>query len=80
MHLGWSAKGLGWRIGEMLKSCQVAQMRAFLDKIYNETGKKEDLDSLTDDEIMRLAEEKRAEQASPEPVSEDGGSQEEPAE
>ena len=31
-------------------------------------------------EIMRLAEEKRAEQASPEPVSEDGGSQEEPAE
>lgn len=31
-------------------------------------------------EIMRLAEEKWAEQASPEPVLEDGGSQEEPAE
>ena len=56
VHLGWAAKGLGWRIGEMLKSCQVAQMRAFLEKIYNETGKKEDLDSLTDEEIMRLAE------------------------
>lgn len=40
----------------MIKSCQVAQMRAFLEKIYNETGKKEDLNSLTDEEIMRLAE------------------------
>ena len=56
VHLGWAAKGLGWRIGEMIKSCQVAQMRAFLEKIYNETGKKEDLNSLTDEEIMRLAE------------------------
>ena len=33
----------------------MTQMRAFLEKIYNETGKPEDLDSLTDDEIMRLA-------------------------
>ena len=56
VHLGWAAKGLGWRIGEMLKSCQVAQMRAFLEKIYNDTGKKEDLASLTDEEVMRLAE------------------------
>jgi DNA-directed RNA polymerase subunit beta len=56
VHLGWAAKGLGWRIGEMLKSCQAAQMRAFLEKIYNDTGKKEDLASLTDEEVMRLAE------------------------
>ena len=55
VHLGWAAKGLGWRIGEMLKTCQAAQMREFLNKIYNETGKPEDLDSLSDDEIMRLA-------------------------
>ncbi len=59
VHLGWAAKGLGWKIDRMLKdekTRQVKQIRAFLDKIYNGTGKKEDLDSLTDEEIMRLAE------------------------
>ncbi len=58
VHLGWAAKGLGWKIDQMLKdekTRQVKQIRAFLDKIYNSTGKKEDLDSLTDDEIMHLA-------------------------
>ena len=59
VHLGWAAKGLGWKIDRMLKdekTRQVKQIRAFLDKIYNGTGKKEDLESLSDDEIMRLAE------------------------
>ncbi len=58
VHLGWAAKGLGWKIDQMLqdeKTRQVGQIRAFLDKIYNGTGKKEDLDSLTDEEIMQLA-------------------------
>jgi len=58
VHLGWAAKGLGWKIDAMLKdekTRQVKQIRAFLEKIYNGTGKKEDLDSLTDEEIMRLA-------------------------
>ncbi len=55
VHLGWAAKGLGWRIGEMMKSAQATQMREFLEKIYNETGKAEDLSSLSDEEIMRLA-------------------------
>ena len=58
VHLGWAAKGLGWKIDQMLqdeKTRQVGQIRAFLDKIYNGTGKKEDLDSLTDEEILRLA-------------------------
>ncbi len=55
-HLGWAAKGLGLRIGEMLKAqAKVAEMRAFLNKIYNETGKSEDLDNFSDDEIMTLA-------------------------
>ena len=55
-HLGWAAKGLGLRIGEMLKSQQkVAEVRKFLNTIYNETGKTEDLDSFSDDEIMTLA-------------------------
>ncbi len=55
VHLGWAAKGLGWRIEEMLKTEQVRQIREFLNEIYNRTGKSEDLDSLTDDEIMTMA-------------------------
>jgi len=56
VHLGWAAKGLGLRIGEMLKAqVKIAELRQFLNTIYNESGKTEDLDSMSDDEIMRLA-------------------------
>lgn len=55
VHLGWAAKGLGWRIEEMLKTEQARQIRAFLNEVYNRTGKTEDLDSLSDEEIMTLA-------------------------
>ncbi|HWT37272.1 MAG TPA: DNA-directed RNA polymerase subunit beta, partial [Paraburkholderia sp.] len=56
VHLGWAAKGLGWRIGEMLaRQTKVAELRAFLTKIYNESGHQEDLDSFSDDEILELA-------------------------
>lgn len=55
VHLGWAAKGIGWRIAEMLKTEQVRQIRAFLNEVYNRTGKKEDLDSLTDEELMAMA-------------------------
>jgi len=55
-HLGWAAKGLGWRIGEMLQAhTKVQEIRKFLTKIYNESGQQEDIDSLSDDEIMSLA-------------------------
>ena len=55
-HLGWAAEGLGIKIGEMLDTKrEVAEMRKFLDKIYNKSGRKEDLDSLTDAEIIHLA-------------------------
>ncbi|MFK0379780.1 MULTISPECIES: DNA-directed RNA polymerase subunit beta [Pandoraea] len=55
-HLGWAAKGLGWRIGEMLQAhTKVQELRKFLTKIYNESGQQEDIDSLSDDEIMSLA-------------------------
>jgi DNA-directed RNA polymerase subunit beta len=57
VHLGWAAKGLGWRIGEMLqKHVKAEEMRAFLTKIYNESGRTEELDSFSDDEILELAE------------------------
>ncbi|TAM01590.1 MAG: DNA-directed RNA polymerase subunit beta [Paraburkholderia sp.] len=56
VHLGWAAKGLGWRIGEMLqRQAKVEELRVFLTKIYNESGHPEDLDSFTDDEIVELA-------------------------
>jgi DNA-directed RNA polymerase subunit beta len=55
-HLGWAAKGLGLRLGEMIKAkAQTEELRVFLGKIYNETGKKEDLDSFSDEEIVSLA-------------------------
>ena len=55
-HLGWAAKGLGLRIGEMLKAqAKIADLRKFLDKIYNSSGKQEDIDSFTDVEILELA-------------------------
>jgi DNA-directed RNA polymerase subunit beta len=55
-HLGWAAKGLGLRIGEMLKAhTHVQEVRKFLNTIYNETGHKEDLDSFSDDDIFTLA-------------------------
>ena len=55
-HLGWAAKGLGAKIGAMLKAQDSAsKVRKFLDKIYNSTGKKEDIASLTEGEILELA-------------------------
>jgi DNA-directed RNA polymerase subunit beta len=56
VHLGWAAKGLGLRIGEMLNShVKAIELRKFLATIYNESGKAEDIDSFTDEEIFALA-------------------------
>ncbi len=56
-HLGWAAKGLGKKIGDMLHAhSKPAEIRKFLDKIYNSSGKQEDIASLTDGEILDLAE------------------------
>jgi DNA-directed RNA polymerase subunit beta len=55
-HLGWAAKGLGLKIGEMLKKqTAVADLRKYLNKIYNSSGKGEDVDSLSDQEILELS-------------------------
>ena len=55
-HLGWAANGLGVKIEKMLRAhTAVAELRAFLEKIYNTSGKREDLDSFTDEEILELA-------------------------
>ncbi|MDG1925972.1 MAG: DNA-directed RNA polymerase subunit beta [Pseudomonadales bacterium] len=55
-HLGWAAEGLGLRIGEMLDAQrEIAELRSFLDKVYNKSGRKEDIASLSDAEILQLA-------------------------
>jgi DNA-directed RNA polymerase subunit beta len=55
-HLGWAAKGLGIKIGKLLdEQVKVTGLRKFLDNIYNINGKKENLTSLTDYEIVELA-------------------------
>jgi len=55
-HLGWAANGLGVKIEKMLRAhTAVAELRAFLEKIYNTSGKREDLGSFTDEEILELA-------------------------
>jgi DNA-directed RNA polymerase subunit beta len=55
-HLGWAAKGVGRKIGKMLEAqAKIAEMRGFLDKVYNTSGKQEDLKSFSDEEIVELA-------------------------
>jgi len=58
MHLGWAAKGIGHRIDEMLEAergAQVKQLREYLDKVYNSVGSPAKLDTLSDDEIIEMA-------------------------
>ena len=55
-HLGFAAKGIGRRIGAMLDAQQkAADIRKFLEKVYNFSGKTEELDSFSDEEILELA-------------------------
>ncbi len=55
-HLGWAAKGLGAKIGGMLKAqAKLADLRKFLNLIYNSSGKAENLTELSDEEVVRLA-------------------------
>ncbi|MDD2799931.1 MAG: DNA-directed RNA polymerase subunit beta [Methylococcales bacterium] len=55
-HLGWAAKGLGIKIGKMLEArAKVLEIRKFLEKVYNNSGRKEKLDDFSDLEILELA-------------------------
>jgi DNA-directed RNA polymerase subunit beta len=63
VHLGWAAKGLGFKIGNLLdqhRKDTVKQVRSMLDDIYNSYGKSEDIKSFSDDEILELANNLRA--------------------
>ncbi len=56
-HLGWAAKGLGLKIGEMVSNGGGSkEVRGFLEQVYNATGgQKVDLKSLTDEDVDELA-------------------------
>jgi DNA-directed RNA polymerase subunit beta len=59
-HLGMASKGLGVQINKMLqqeRSKSVKSIRKFLDEVYNQSGgsRREDLASLSNDEIIELA-------------------------
>ena len=58
-HLGWAAKELGRKIGDMLEAQQkVADLRKFLEQVYNAIGnayRKEEISKLTDSELLELA-------------------------
>jgi DNA-directed RNA polymerase subunit beta len=56
-HLGWAARGIGLRVGEMLEQQKaVGEIREFLKKAYyTEGGTQEDIDSLNDEEMMTMA-------------------------
>lgn len=61
-HLGWAAKGLGLKIGQMLAAqAKVQEVKTFLRKIYKNSSDTEvSLDSLSDDEVLVLAENLKA--------------------
>ena len=56
VHLGWAAKGIGQRIGDMLQEeSKVAEIRGFMDKLYNSSGHLEQLNVLSDTDVLEMA-------------------------
>ena len=57
VHLGWAAKGIGQRIGDLLqREAKVAELRKFFDELYNKSGgKSAQLDGISDDNILEMA-------------------------
>ena len=56
-HLGWAAKGLGRKIGALLESqAAIKEVREYLAKVYEQADEhRPDLDVLSDEQIMELA-------------------------
>ena len=65
-HLGWAAKGLGQRLGALIDQAKgqqerIAAARESLEDIYNDgRGRGADLESLSDEDVLALAESLRA--------------------
>ena len=55
-HLGWAAKGIGWKIEEMLeKHTPSASVKQYLQKIYDSKEMNAFLDSLSEEELIGVA-------------------------
>ena len=55
-HLGWAAKGLGLKLGEMIKQqSKAVEIKKMLQKIYNSSGREESVEDLNDEEVVQLA-------------------------
>jgi DNA-directed RNA polymerase subunit beta len=55
-HLGWAAKGLGIKLGEIIRKAQeirIAELRKLIERIY--AGEDKDVTKLTDEEVLQLA-------------------------
>jgi DNA-directed RNA polymerase subunit beta len=56
IHLGWAAHELGRQIDTMLRQEKnVAEIRTFLENIYNHSGQRENIKSLKHSEILEMA-------------------------
>jgi DNA-directed RNA polymerase subunit beta len=57
VHLGWAAKGIGERLGDMLqREAKAAELRDFFEQLYNRSGgRPEKLDGLQDGELVEMA-------------------------
>jgi DNA-directed RNA polymerase subunit beta len=56
VHLGWAAKGIGQRIGDLLQAeAKVVELRQAMEVIYNNSGKQEDLSKLKDEDVREMA-------------------------
>jgi DNA-directed RNA polymerase subunit beta len=56
VHLGLAAKALGAKIENMARQHNnLKEVRSFIDKVYNVSGKQENIKDFTDDELLELA-------------------------
>jgi DNA-directed RNA polymerase subunit beta len=55
-HLGWAAKGIGWKIEEMLeKNSPSAAVKKYLKDVYGDKEMNKFLDTLDDEELQKVA-------------------------
>src|SRR5512136_2720147 len=55
-HLGWAAKGIGWKIEELLsKNSPSANVKKYLKDVYGDKDMNKFLDTLEDEELMNVA-------------------------
>jgi DNA-directed RNA polymerase subunit beta len=55
VHLGWASKELGKKIGQLVENSKnISEVKSFVDAVYSSSGKKEEIEKLTDKEFKEL--------------------------